>query len=371
MLDTKILNIPASRFNIFKKERFHLVSSKPNQNGIIVCRTYANNATPAEKKALIYRPRLTLVDQLGREQHLKIEFSAQTILFGNCLREVSESDFEDELNILQKSVFEMGVSIQKEFLRCAVVSAFHPAKNILITGGYSTSGIIRDFTKVNLTEKMEINHKDFKNGGHGVQFRAESHALTFYDKIKDLEKSDKNAYSSDQKVQQANLFDFMQQKRKPEVMRMEARLCQKPRMNSVLKQLGFGINPTFADIFKEEVCRKILLHYFETYIEPSFFVFTLDDTPQGILRSIRRKNPRMKIGEVMKLAAFKIFCRDDGGVRGFRRIVEETASKREWQRISAKLKTLNRRIPLKSCYGYIKQIKQSLQKFKPYNPKID
>jgi hypothetical protein len=78
----------------------------------------------------------------------------------------------------------------------------------------------------------------------------------------------------------------------------------------------------------------------------------------------------MKIGEAIKLAALKVFCKDENGTRGLRRIVEGKASKREWQRISLKLKTINRRIPLKSCYGYIKEIKQALQKFTPYKPRV-
>ncbi|MEK7611975.1 MAG: hypothetical protein AAB407_01395 [Patescibacteria group bacterium] len=371
MLDTVILNIPKSQFTILKKDRFHLIGSKPNLYGGSIYRLYANNATAAEKKALIYRPQLTLIDRLGRGEHLKIQFSAQTILLGNNLQEVSEANFGDELDVLKKSLSEMGVRTEKEFLKYASAMSFHPAKNIRITGGYPTMGIIRDFTKINLTEKMEMDYKDFKNGGHGVQFYATSHALTFYDKIKDLEKSEKKAYSSDQKIQQASLLDFIQQKKKPEVMRVEVRLCEKTKMNSVLKQLGFGINPTFADIFKEEVCRKILLNYFETYIEPNFFIFTLDESPQGILRSILRKNRKMKIGEAMKLATLKIFCKDEGGAKGLRRIIEERASTREWDRISSKLKTLNRRISLKSCHGYIKEIKQALQRFKPYKPEID
>ena len=83
MLDTVILKIPKSCFKILKWDRFHLVSSPINPNGLVVCRIYANNATSAEKKAVIYRPRLTFVDQMGREDWLKVEFSAQTILFGN------------------------------------------------------------------------------------------------------------------------------------------------------------------------------------------------------------------------------------------------------------------------------------------------
>lgn len=370
MLDTVILKIRQSHFSVTKPERFHLVTSTPNPYGRIVCRTYANNATPAEQKDRIYRPRLTLIDQLGREKFLKIEFSAQTILFGNCLQEVNDSNFEDELYVLKNSISDMGISTNREILEFAEITTFHPAKNIPITGGYFALDIVRDFAKVNITEKMEIDHKDFKNGGHGVQFYAKSHALTLYDKIKDLEKNEGKAYSSDQKIQQARLFDFMQQKIKPQVLRMEVRLCEKPKMNSVLENLGFQKNPTFSDIFKKDLCQKILLDYFENYIEPSFFVFTLDDTPQGILRSVLRKNPKMKIGEAMRFAALKIFCKDDGGARGLRRIIEGRASEREWQRIAVKLKTLNRRIPLKSCYGYIKQIKQSLQSFKPYKPEM-
>ena len=203
-----------------------------------------------------------------------------------------------------------------------------------------------------------------------MQFYAESHALTFYDKNKDLEKSEKKAYSDDQKIQQANMLDFMKEKRKPEVLRMEARLCEKAKMNSVLQKLGFAKDPTFSDIFKKDVCKKILLDYFATFIEPSFFVFTLDDTPQGILKGILRKYPKMKIGEAMKLASLKVFCKDEGGVRGLRRIIEGRASEREWQRTAVKLKTLNRRIPLKSCYGYIEEIKKNLASFGPYSPRI-
>ena len=92
----------------------------------------------------------------------------------------------------------MDVATNINALGRAEIMEFHPAKNIPITGGYSTLGIIKDFSKVNITEKMEIDHKDFKNGGHGVQFWAKSHALTFYDKNKDLEKSESKAYGSDQ-----------------------------------------------------------------------------------------------------------------------------------------------------------------------------
>ena len=121
MLDTVKLRIPRSNYRLLKADRFRLVASPSNSNGVIVCRTYANNATSAEKKALVYRPRLTLIKQLGREEYLKLEVSAQTVLLGNTLQEVSEDDFERDLKALKKSLFEMGVATDISSLKCAEV----------------------------------------------------------------------------------------------------------------------------------------------------------------------------------------------------------------------------------------------------------
>jgi len=366
MLDTVILRLPHSQYKVLLPERWSLVSTKRNPNGILVCEIFANNRTPEEKRLKIYRPRLTRIAQRGRDEHMKIEFSVQVILFGHTLQEASEVDFDNVLNILLKSIREMGISTTEEFLRYAKVTNFQPAKNLPISGGYIVSGIIKDMTKIVLTEKMQMDVKDYKNGGHGIQFYAESNALTIYDKIKDLEKNQKDAYDHDQEFQQDALFDFMQQKRKPEVARVEARLCQKVKINSVMSNLGFPTNPTFSDIFKDEVCKKILLDYFQRFIEPSFFVFTVDESPQRILQSLLQNSKRMSVDEAVKLVALKLLCKDECGVKGLRKIVETRASKRKWQRVAKQLKTLNQKIALKSCYGYISEIKKTLQQFKPY-----
>jgi hypothetical protein len=217
---------------------------------------------------------------------------------------------------------------------------------------------------------MDLANTQFRNGGHGIQFRAETHTLTFYDKNKDLEKSDKKAYDDHQKMPQPSLFAYMDQKKKPEVLRMEVRLTDRQKMNSVLKKLGFGINPTFSDIFRNDVCQKILLDYFQTYIEPNLFIFDFEDSPQSILKNILRKNKTIKIDEAMKLTTLKVLCKDKDGIKGLRSIVEPRAGQRKWQRIAPKIKTLNQKIGIKSCHDYIRQIKQSLQKFKPYKPKV-
>ena len=370
MLDTVILNVPYKFIKITDHNRFHPSTIILDRIGIGYMAFY-NNQTRAEKAAGIYRPSLTLYKR-GHDYDLKIQFSPAKLLFRNNLQELAEGQFEDALDALRQSLSGMGVAINKEILRNADVSNFHSSKNIPITGGYLATDIVGEIAKVCITEKLDIDTKDYRNGGHGVQLRAGTHALTFYDKGKDLIKSDKRSYDfeKNQKIQRSSLFEFMHQKRMPEILRMEARLCDKVKMKTVLKEVGLQISPTFANIFKEDVCRKVLLYYFETYIEPNFFIFDYDDTPQVILKGLLRKSKRMKLDKAFKLSALKLFCKDKDGARGLRNIVEARSGRRKWQQVAAEIKTLNRKIPLKSCHSYIKEIKQALQKFKPYKPEI-
>ena len=370
MLDTVILNIPWGRFKILDDDKFRPSTKILHMVGVGYMAFY-NNTTAAEKKAGIYRPNLTLYKR-GPTYELKIQFSAPKLLFKNNLEELVEGQFEDVLGALQKSLRGAGVSVEKEILRHTYVASFHPSKNIQITGGYLATDIVGQIAKMCVTGKLDIDTKDFRNGGHGVQLRAETHALTFYSKNEDLKKGDGNSFDleKNQKMQRESLFEFLNQKRLPEILRMEARLCDRTKMKSVLKQIGFPIEPTFFAIFKADICRAVLLYYFETYIEPNFFIFDYDDGPQAILKGIVRKNKKMKLGKAMKLGYIKALCKDKDGARGLKNFIEPAFGRREWQRIASEIKTLNHKILLKSCYSYIKEIKQGLQKFKPYKPEV-
>jgi hypothetical protein len=369
MIDTAILNFLSEQYRITSMKRFSDNGLKVGKNGVVIYRKFVNNATSEEIEANIYRPPLTLYRRISGE-FLKVQFSAPKLIFGNNLEELTEDRFEDVLDALRRTLLAMDVRIEKEVLRNAQVMAFHPSKNIPITGSHTALGIIKDFSKVNLTEKMDLSDTKYRNKGYGIQFHAKSHALTFYDKNKDLTKGEKNGYDADQKLQRQRLFGYLQQKRLPETLRMEVRLSEKQKMNSVLQNLGFNKNPVFADIFKRDVCRKVLLAYFEAYIAPNFIVFGVQDDPQAILQGILRKNPKMKLARAIQRTALIVLCKAEGGTRGLRNVAEPRAGRRTWQRIAAEIKALNRRIPLRSCYGYIKEIKQALQKFEPYKPEI-
>ncbi len=364
MLDTVILLIRKGNYKITIKENFAFTSSK-RKGSYIIYDKFVNNPTKEDKRLGIYKPCLTIF-QRGLDAELKIQFSAAKVVYKNNLQEITEADFKKVIENLQKLVADMGVEVSKEVLEKAEVWAFHPSKNILITGGYIVLDILKDFAKVNLTEKMEFDFKDYRNGGHCLQFRAETHALVFYDKVLDLEKSEKKSYSKDQEVQKQSLFDFMEGKTKPEILRMEARLCDRRKMKTILVKLGFAKNPILSDIFKKEVCQKVLLYYFETYVEPSLFIFDYESTPQKILKTLFKNNPNTRPATALLLTGLKLICKDKGGVRDLRRILGKRASKRSWDRIAVKIKILNKTATIENCQDYIKQIKSALQQFKPY-----
>lgn len=365
MLDTIILQIPQNDFNIPNKDVFHLIASKKSKDGIRIFAKYANNPTAEDEHQNIYKPRLTVVETI-RGTTLKIEFSAAKILYKNNLQEPTEAQFVEVVRTLKKLIAEMGVYINENILINAAVVAFHPAKNIPIIGGYSAMMIIKEFAKINLTEKMEFDHKDYRNGGHGLQLRAQAHALTFYDKVLDLTKTEKKSFGKDQKMQQLSLLDYKERINKLEILRMEVRLNDKRKIRAVLSSLNLPPSPTFEEIFKKDVCQKILLNYFTTYIDPNLFIFDFEETAQKILTSLIAKKPTIKPAAILQLIGLKMLCKDDGGVRGLRRIFGKKLGKRNWQRIAEKIKLLNKTVTIDNCHDYVKQIKAALQKFEPY-----
>lgn len=259
----------------------------------------------------------------------------------------------------------MGVWVTIAALKEATVASFHPSKNIPINGGYSAVGVIKELSKINLTDKLDLDKTKFRNDGHSLQFYAKSHALVFYDKMQDLEKTEKRSLGKDQKLQQQSLFDFLKKPDKPEILRIEVRLSEKQKMNDVLQKLGYNKNPTFQDIFKTKMCKDVLLHYYETFIQPSLFVFDLSSNPQAILKQLMR-NKKLKIKEAVYLVGLWLLCKDEG-IRMLRKVVQPTKKNiRNWQRIAARFKDLNALATVNHSHSFIKDIKSSFSKFEPY-----
>ncbi len=365
MLDTVVLNVPRGSYKL-RPEAFtpNAIILRMSGNYLVKC---VNNPSAADKKAGIYRPRLTLMKRMtrnGSEIPLKIEFSVAKMLYGNNVDEVEEIDFEKVISALHEAMIEMQVYVSHENLRNAKVSAFHPSKNVRLTDGYTSSFVITELRKVDVSKKMDINRDSFRNSGHSLQFYTNSHSLVVYDKVYDLKKPEKRAMDKNQNSLQLSLFDTLTKKKKTEVLRIEARLAKKVKMNAILRGLGLKENPTFADVFKKNVCQKILLNYWdEIIVGKNLFLFDVESNPKKTLDSIFKNKPKIKPKDALYLVGLRVLSK--GGIRDTRSVVERYSTPRTWYRIAKDLKFLDD-ISSKTYHGWVRQIKDALDDFVPF-----
>jgi hypothetical protein len=301
----------------------------------------------------------------GSEIPLKIEFSVAKMLYGNNVDEVEEKDFEKVISALHEAMLEMSVYVSHEDLRNAKVSAFHPSKNIELTTGYTSSYVITELHKIDVSKKMDLNRDSFRNSGHSLQFYTNSHSLVVYDKVSDLKKPDKRAMDKDQNSLQLSLFETLTKKEnKKEVLRIEARLAKKVKMNAILKGLKFKENPTFRDIFKKDLCQKILLNYWDEIITgKNLFLFDVESKPKKTLDAIFKNKPNIKPKDALYLVGLRVLSKE--GIRDIRAVIERYATPRTWYRIAEDLKFLDE-ISGKTYHGWVKQIKDAIDDFVPF-----
>ncbi len=365
MLDTVILTIPRGSYKL-KTDAF-----TPNANILKMSGNYllkcVNNPTSADKKDGNYRPRLTLMKRMtrkGDEIPLKIEFSVAKMLHGNNVDEVEEDDFHKVVIALHEAMIEMSVYVSTEDLQNASVSAFHPSKNIELANGYTSSFVITELHKIDVSKKMDLNRDSFRNNGHSLQFYTNSHSLVVYDKVQDLKKPEKRAMDKDQNPLQLSLFETLTKKEKKEILRIEARLPKKVKMNAVLKKLKFPENPTFKQIFNKELCQKVLLDYWDELISgKNHFLFDMESSPTKTLEAIFKDNPHISPKEALYLVGLRVMSKE--GIRTTRAIVERYATTRTWYRMKEDLKLLDK-ISGKTTHEWVQQIKDELERFTTY-----
>jgi hypothetical protein len=365
MLDTVILTIPRGSYKLDPRV------FTPNANILKSAGNYllkcVNNPKASDKKEGVYKPRLTLMKRPtrnGDEIPLKIEFSVAKMLYGNNVDEVEEKDFENVIAALHEAMLEMEVYVSYENLRNAKVSAFHPSKNIELTDGYTSSFVITELHKIDVSKKMDINRDSFRNNGHSLQFYTNSHSLVIYDKVHDLIKPNNRAMDKDQNSLQLSLFDTLIVKDKKEILRIEARLTKKVKMNAILKALNLAENPTFKDVFKKDLCQKILLNYWDVLITgKNLFVFDVENNPKKTLDAIFKNKPNIKPKDALYLVGLRALSKE--GIRGTRAVIERYATSRTWYRVAEDLKFLDA-ISAKTYHGWVQQIKDALGKFEPY-----
>lgn len=370
MLDTVILKLYTGSYKITNAYRF-----EPNANLLLKNMGFYlvpcfNNPTKEEKESDFNYPRLTLTKRPTKRLstiELKIEFSATKILFNNNVNELEESDFDAVIMALKKRLSEMGVEVEAEILKNGSVSAIHPAKNIPLEDGYTSSFVIRELGKIGLTRKLDMDKGHFRNEGQSLQLYAISSSFVIYDKIKDLAKTKGRATDKNQTSGQLTLFKQIKDNEPNlELLRLEVRLSKKVKMNSILAELGYAKNPSFADIFKKELWQKIIDNYWQNTIKNHSFLFDVSSDPQKLLQRMIKKYPSIKPKQAVYLIGLNILCKDRGGIRELRVLLEQQATGRTWSRSAQDIKILNSIQPYDNHIEWINQINSNIKTFNSY-----
>ena len=326
MIDTVILTIPEMNFKISNYDAFN-----PSARGIFeqpyykLSHGYINcvqNPTKKDKADKIYKPRLTISKRLLRGGYsvvLKIEFSVPKLLFNNNFQELEDSDFNTVISILKQRLYEMSVLIDEDVLRSAKVTAIHYGKNIVLTTA-TASMVIKMLKKFDISQRLDEGDTDFRNDGQALRFHTNTYELSFYDKMKDLEKanvSEKRAIEDDNYTQY-DLFTPKEREVK-EILRIELRLNNRKKIAETFRRIG--VNPKaiqFDNIFNKEIARRCLNHFWDKLIAPSQGLILLSENDVMVTYN-KLKNLGITDAKALNAMGLLNLIKSDG-VRAFRQM---------------------------------------------------
>jgi hypothetical protein len=333
---------------------------------------YVRNPSKAEKEMGKYFPRLTgYKRRFGQDANVRIEFSAPKLLYLNNLDELEEKDFSAVIETLQQRLRIMGVIVEKSVLENASVSSVHYSKNILLEGGYTASYIISEMNKVDLRKSFDFAKTRFVNDGHSLYAHTTAHELVIYDKVADMGKGQKRAVDKTQTLFQMSMFPELKKKEMFEVIRFEIRLNKKAKMNSVLEDLGYAKNPTFKDVFKEEISKKVVSDYWRKLMKGrSFGIFSIAPSDKDIFQTMCLTDKKLKGMRAVYLFGLYMLARNENGLRQLREIITKRATVQTWYRMVKDMKRAGELITKNNLRDWAVQIDKSLEEFRAYKIKV-
>jgi hypothetical protein len=379
MLDTVVLTLDRRQFEVLQPERF-----SPSAKGLLVSPYYplgargnfacVQNPTKADLQAGRYLPRLTLAKRKipsGFALTLRIEFSAPKLVFGNNFDELESRDFGKVLVALHRTLAHMGVGVSTDVLRQARVSAIHYSENIAFIDYTSCSMVMNELDLIDLNNRLDLSRTDYRNNGHAIRYHANSFEVTFYDKLKDLEKA---RYSRKRAIEQdhgAQLEMFGKRDALPkqlEVLRMEARLGTRTKIKTLLKRTGTSAEPTFEALFNADIARSVLEHFWANVRARLPLTYKSDRLrPEDSLSALAYSaKGTAKVGKLLQQLGCAVLV-SSVGIRGASAALSRHCSPRSWQRYKRELK----RLPVREAGGFraLKQVDQALTRFEPLRMK--
>jgi hypothetical protein len=368
MIDTIVLTLPQESFSIIDPDKF-TPSAQWITNNAYTLRGIISKQNPTKKELAsgIYKPRLSLLrhpTSLSTPKTLlKIELSLPKLLFGNNFEELTQKQFPDLVNKLCSTLHTMGVTTTIEDLTQAAVWGIHFSKNIPLTDGSIPYHYISKIEQANIKLSLDINQTDYRNKGHSYKWHSNAYEIVFYDKIRDLEqakKSDKRSMEKDNAIQ-LHLYNELHGKNKFEVLRMEARLNNRRKIQQLLDKLNIKAQLTFKGLFKTTTARKVLLHYLDEieHARPALLDFKVNNA-KSLLVALIFNNPTLSPRKILQLYGLKLAL-DQISIRELRTMFG-AYNKRSWYRLIADMKDVNITRQTTSSNPF-KVIRDCLEKF--------
>lgn len=378
MIDTTVLTLNDG-FALMDKNRFtpsaELLSEEPmkllgNQAYI----KFTCNPTKEELRSGNYFPRLTLFlrkSYPGIAKSLRIEFSAPKLLYGNNFDELGDEDFDLVLTALHQRLKEMGVLVFKKQLENARVSAWHFSKNMPMQDYTSCSMVLNTIAKANVFTQLDLNARDYRNGGQAIKFHANGFEITFYDKLQDLANSrisEKRAIEKDNALQQA-LFNRETLDPNYEVLRMEVRLNTRRKLKSVLKAVGIERELTFKELFSWELSQAVLNHFWQP-IRAALRIHTLSKLDAiELFEEMKKRNPSVSLAKLQRLHS-TLVCLQAGNARRYRVALGFVGKDNSrWSLLMTSIKTLD--LPTDRYFQISEKVRKGLIEFERSNTNSD
>jgi hypothetical protein len=358
MIDTVKLQLPRSDFQIMDHSSFQpsTASLETNRSGHS---KYVNNPTKHMKEGNHYFPRLTVIKR-GVVITLNIECSLPKLLFNNNLDELEDSDFDKVIQTLKTRLIDMGVLVNKNVLQTAKVLAIHFGKNIPLSDGYTSSYAIRELSKIDLTQRLDLTNTKFRNEGKLLQYYSASHSCVFYDKIADLNQPKARAIDKNQTSAQFSIFDQIESnKLQAEILRMEVRLSKRRKLKEVIDMQ----DPKLCDVFSNKLAKQVVQQYWQCMVENGRLLLIAED-PFTLLDSLLLSYPDIKPKQAVYLVGLGLLAKEKG-FRSIKQYLRGFGKQRTLQRLQRDFKLLEE-LKNRSEYVWLQQIETSLNEFTAY-----
>jgi hypothetical protein len=362
MLDTVILIAPEASYNITKPDFFSPNANKLYEYGFVAT-SFKNNYKTADK----YYPRLTITPRskgkgFGTTKDLRIEFSVPKLICGNNLQELSIFDENFVYQFLYQRLLEMGVKLLDSPAKFEV-SGFDIAKNIFLNKGYFSFQIVQELNKCTLDRRLDLDNKEYREStGTTLQFYSKAHSFVIYDKVADLNKSNKRATDKDRNELQKDLFTQYNDSLKQEIIRFEVRLKNKSKARQVLGVFGYKIDTFyFEDLFNELLWKKILNYYWQSLIvDKNKFLFSKVNKSDLFIDKLITNSPKIKTSEFFKLFGINTLAKEKG-LPEIRKIYEKKLNGTNWSRFSKDFEILNQITDIQDCFGWFEEVDRALR----------